>query len=316
MGPMELTAGGIALVLAIIIDFSFRELSNRWHPVAWMGQGIAWFCFVAPKSGRILALASGFVLVASGGAVCAVLGWQIESLTAGQSLLVVAGVQALVLKQTFSIQSLAQAAAAVEAGIRSGDLPAARQRLALHLVSRKTSELDESQIAAATIESVAENASDSIVAPLFYFAIGGLPAALVYRFMNTCDAMVGYRSDKFEWLGKPAARIDDLLNLIPARLTALMILIAGWMTTSRPLAGLSVWFRDRNATTSPNAGQPMSAAAGVLGVELRRVGSYRLGSGQRQPDVSDIARTVRLLWLTSGIAAGTAGLWLFRGGSL
>jgi adenosylcobinamide-phosphate synthase len=313
---MELSVGGLAVVIAIAIDLAFRELPNRLHPVAWMGHWISFCCRVAPKSGRILPWMAGLVLVASGAVVCAVLGWQIEALTSGSSLLVAAGLQALVLKQTFSIKSLARAATAVEAGIRQGDLAAARQQLAYHLVSRDTSELNESQIAAATIQSVAENTSDSIVAPIFYFAIAGLPGALVYRFINTCDAMVGYRTAKWEWLGKPAARIDDLANLIPSRLTALMILVAAVGTAPWPRAGWSIWFRDRHATESPNAGQPMSAAAGVLGVELEKSGCYRLGSGQRLPDVSDIGRAIRLLWITSGLITLAAVCWLLVKGTL
>lgn len=313
---MELSVGGVAVLLAIAIDLAFRELPNRWHPVAWMGNGISLFCRYAPKSGRILPSIAGLVLVVGGAAICAVLGWQIEARTSGYPLIVAAGLQALVLKQTFGIRSLAQAAKAVESAIQHGNLAAARQRLSFHLVSRDTSELNESQIAAATIESVAENSSDSIVAPIFYFAIGGLPAALVYRFINTCDAMVGYRTARWEWLGKPAARIDDLANLIPSRLTAVMILIAAVGTKRWPLTGWNIWFRDRQATESPNAGHPMSAAAGVLGVELEKCGCYRLGSGQRLPDVSDIGRVIRLLWITTALATLTVVGWFLVKGTL
>ncbi len=313
---MELSVGSLALVMAVAIDIVFREFPNRLHPVAWMGNWITFYCRAVPNSGKVLSFFAGLVLVTSGAVVCAAIGWQIEAFTSGKSLLVAAGLQALVLKQTFSIQSLARAAATVEAALREGDLPAARQRLAFHLVSRDTAELNESQIAAATIESVAENASDSIVAPLFYFAIGGLPAALVYRYLNTCDAMVGYRNQQYEWFGKPAARLDDLANLIPARVTAAMILIVGIASAPWRSTGLAIWFRDRYATASPNAGQPMSAAAGVLGVELEKVGCYSLGSGQRPPDVLDIRRAIGLLWLTSAIASFAGFFWLLYKGSL
>lgn len=313
---MELSVGSIAVVMAFAVDLIFGELPNRWHPVAWLGRGIAFFCRVAPTTGRFVPMAAGFLLVGSGAAACAVLGWRIEQFASGRSLVVAALLQAVVLKQTFSISSLAQAANAVAAAIRGGDLAAARHQLAFHLVSRDTSHLSESQVAAAAIESVAENASDSIVAPLFWFAIAGLPGALIYRFTNTCDAMVGYRTARFEWLGKPAARIDDVLNLIPARLTAGIMCIVGVMVAERPLAGVSVWRRDRHATASPNAGHPMSATAGVLGIELEKVGHYTLGSGQRRPNASDIVRAVRLMWVTSGIATASAVFWLLGKGTL
>lgn len=313
---MEFTVGAVALVVAFVADALFGELPNRWHPVAWMGRGIGIFCRAAPTLGRFFPLAAGFVMIGSGAVAFAVLGWQIERIASGQSLFIAVLLQAVVLKQTFSISSLAQAARSVKAAIASGDLAAARQQLAFHLVSRDTSDLNESQLAAATIESVAENASDSIVAPLFYFAVAGLPGALVYRFINTCDAMVGYRTEKFEFLGKPAARVDDFLNLVPARVTAVIILVAGVAIGERPLSGFAVWFRDRTATASPNAGQPMSAAAGVLAIELEKVGCYRLGSGQRCPSASDIDRAIRLLWITSVIATMAVVFWLLWQGSL
>lgn len=304
--PLE----NIVLVIALGLDVVFGELPNRWHPVAWMGRWLAFVCRAAPKSGTIVPLAAGVAIVGSGAVACVMIGWQIERFASDRWYTGAVLLQAVVLKQTFSVRSLARAAGKVEAALRSGDLVAARRLLGYHLVSRDVSDLNASQIAAATIESVAENASDSFVAPLFYFAIAGLPGALAYRFINTCDAMIGYRCDQFEWLGKPAARLDDLANLVPARITAAIILLSGTALRQRPLTGLFIWYRHRGATASPNAGQPMSAAAGVLGIELEKIGCYRLGSGQRLPDVSDIRRTMRLLWATSAIASLSALLWL------
>lgn len=307
---MAIPVESVALIMAFAVDVCFGELPNRWHPVGWMGKGISLFCRLTPRAGKFVSFTAGGVLVGSGAALSAVIGWQIERMIAGYPFLLAALVQAIVLKQTFSVRALAGAARRAEAAIRRGDLPAARQQLAFHLVSRDVSQLSESQIAAATIESVAENSSDSIVAPLFYFAVAGLPGALLYRYVNTCDAMVGYRTERFEWLGKPAARFDDFLNLIPARLTAVLILAVSGAIAQQPRVGWGVWLRDRRATASPNAGQPMSAAAGVLGVELEKVGYYRLGRGQRPPEASDIGRAVRLLWGTAGMAAFTAVGWL------
>jgi adenosylcobinamide-phosphate synthase len=187
--------------------------------------------------------------------------------------------------------------------------------LGWHLVSRDTVGLDEARVAAATVESLAENASDGVVAPWCFYLLGGLPAALAYRFVNTADAMLGYRDAEREWLGKVPARLDDLLNLLPARLTAALILLAAPLFRQRWATALRVWWRDARKTASPNAGQPMAAAAGALGVELEKVGCYRLGSGLRLATVADVTRAVRLLYTVASLAlvlvAGLAGALRF-----
>ena len=210
--------------------------------------------------------------------------------------------EALVLKLMFSARSLVNAGEAVRRALESGELEAARRLVGWHLVSRDTSRLDDSQVAAAAIESLAENANDSIVAPLLFYAIAGLPGVLAYRFINTCDAMLGYRDLKREWLGKCSARVDDLANLVPARLTAALIILAGVPLGGSVPRAVRTWFRDSRVTASPNAGHPMSAAAGVLGVELAKCGHYRLGTGERLPAARDIARARRLVWSTTLLA--------------
>ena len=198
------------------------------------------------------------------------------------------------LKTTFSLRGLHRAAGDVEAALRADDLPEARRLLSWHLVSRETATLNAAQVAAAAIESVAENTSDGIIAPIFWYRTGGLPAALAYRYLQTCDSILGYRDAEREWLGKIPARTDDLLNLLPARLTALLFLAL------RPRAW-RIWWRDSRLTASPNAGHPMSAMAGVLGVELEKVGHYRLNAGLRLPDVASLRRTRQLLLAAVGL---------------
>jgi adenosylcobinamide-phosphate synthase len=203
--------------------------------------------------------------------------------------------EAVLLKMTFSLGGLAAAAGDVEATLEAGDLPEARRLLNWHLVSRDTATLSDSQVAAASIESLAENTSDGVVAPLLYYAVGGLPAALAYRFINTADAMLGYRDPAFEWLGKASARLDDVANLLPARLSAALIILAAALVGEDAGRAWHVWRRDADKTVSPNAGHPMSAMAGALGVELEKVGHYRLGTGQRSPAAEHIRRAVRLI---------------------
>src|SRR5262249_46813113 len=158
---------------------------------------------------------------------------------------------------------LGQAALRVVKPLDADNLDEARVALR-SLCSRDPSELSREELLAATIESLAENASDSFVAPLFYFALFGIPGAIAYRAINTLDAMIGYRG-KSEALGKFAARLDDVANFIPARLTALLFLALGWLLGSDAARGWRILRRDGANTPSPNGGRPMATMAGLLG---------------------------------------------------
>ncbi len=290
------------LWLAFLLDLVIPEPRNALHPVAWMGMAIGALERLVPKQGRWKLFWAGAAIVLVGCALSALVGLLLHSgfrkLPPPFSILG----EALVLKLMFSARSLVNAGEAVRRALESGELEAARRLVGWHLVSRDTSRLDDSQVAAAAIESLAENANDSIVAPLLFYAIAGLPGVLTYRFINTCDAMLGYRDLKREWLGKCSARVDDLANLVPARLTAALIILAGVPLGGSVPRAVRTWFRDSRVTASPNAGHPMSAAAGVLGVELAKCGYYRLGTGERLPAARDIARARRLVWSTTLLA--------------
>jgi adenosylcobinamide-phosphate synthase len=188
--------------------------------------------------------------------------------------------------------------------LATGDVSRARQALR-SLVSRDPSQLDAALIAAAAIESLAENASDSFVAPLFYYSLLGLPGAWAYRAVNTLDAMVGYHG-RYEYLGKIPARIDDLLNLIPARLTALLIAAAAGLASAGTRQSWRALRRDHAQTEGPNAGYPMSAIAGALGIRLEKIDHYCLNDGGRPPQPEDIARAERVVGLALAMAAGLA----------
>jgi adenosylcobinamide-phosphate synthase len=216
--------------------------------------------------------------------------------------------EAYILKTAIGLRGLSLAGEEVQRALEAGDLPEARRLLSWHLVSRDTSQLSAAQVAGATVESVAENASDGVLAPLFYYALGGLPAALAYRYSNTGDAMLGYHDAEREWLGKSPARWDDLLNLIPARLTALLLIALSPLVGADRARALAIWRRDARTTASPNAGHPMSAMAGALGVALEKVGHYHLGAGQAAPTTGDIRRSVRLVKLAAVAGAGLLAL--------
>jgi adenosylcobinamide-phosphate synthase len=303
--------------LALLIDGIGGDPPNRFHPVAWMGTAIAWAKAKAPRRGNGRRFLYGLLLIIVGGTIVVGLGVLIERaslLTTNASQVVdnaawwlALGIQAMTLKICFGARSLAAAARAVADALHQGDLAMARQQVAYHLVSRNVTELNAPELSAATIESVAENLSDSVVAPLFFFAVAGLPGAMLYRFVNTCDAMLGYRTAELEWLGKASARADDFLNLIPARLTAALVLFATLPSVEQFALGVRIWWRDAWLTASPNAGHPMSAAAGVLGVMLEKKHHYRLGEGLPLPDVCTIGRMLALFGRCVLLAALLAG---------
>ena len=300
---------GLAVLAgALIFDLAIGEPPNVLHPVVWMGRFLRAMRRRAPKAppaafvyGAGMALAGPLVFGAGAWAlVRALSAWPWVQLL----------VEIYLLKSAFALRGLGAAGAEVAQSLRAGDLTAARYALR-SLVSRDTSRLPPSLLAAAAIESVAENASDSVIAPLGFFLLLGVPGALAYRAANTLDAMIGYHGET-EWLGKAAARLDDLLNLIPARITALLLVLAAASCRASPLLALRVWWRDAASTESPNAGRPMAAMAGALGVELEKVGHYRLGAGGAAPRAADVDRAVAMLFVAGALAAllAAAGVWV------
>ncbi len=329
------------IALALLIDRCVGDPPNRLHPVAAMGRAIALAERLAPREpvapappnvgviapgrdtpgrsntearahGAQLLYGAGVVL---GGSLAVFLVGSLAERTTKRLPTPLSWLaQAVLLKMVISLRGLTDAACQIGQALERSDVGEARRLVGWHLVSRDTSHLSSAHVAAATIESVAENASDGIVAPLFYYALGGLPAALAYRFISTCDSMLGYRDPAHEWLGKAAARLDDLVNLIPSRLTAGLIVLAAWLMGGDGRNAGRIWRRDARLTASPNAGHPMSAMAGALGVELEKVNHYRLGAGQRPPRAGDIGRAVRLIMVCTGLAAALLALvaWVFR----
>jgi adenosylcobinamide-phosphate synthase len=204
--------------------------------------------------------------------------------------------------------TLAREGSYLAAALEDGDLGRARERLP-HLCGRDPSRLDAPEIARATVESLAENASDAVVAPLFWGAVAGVPGLLAYRAINTLDAMIGHHSSRYERFGWAAARLDDVANYAPARLTGLLAVVMG----PAPGRALAVLTRDGHRHPSPNAGRCEAAFAGALGVTLGGVNVYEgrteerptMGDGGR-PQVRDIRRAVRLTRAVSWAAAGVA----------
>jgi adenosylcobinamide-phosphate synthase len=287
----------VVVVVAIALDLAFGDPPNRLHPVAWIGRALGTGQRRLCRGGPVRLLLGGAALTLGVVVVAAAAGALVRGLSAalGPAGLVL---EAAALKSTVSLRGLALAARSVAAALGRGELAQARASLGWHLVSRPTAALDAGQVASGAIESVAENLTDAFVAPVAFFLVLGLPGALAYRALNTADTMLGYREGALEHFGKLAARLDDLANLVPARLAALAIVAA-----AGPAAGAawSAMARDHARTSSPNAGWTMAAMAGALGVTLEKPAAYRLGRGP-MPDVADIERGIAIAARAAGLA--------------
>ncbi|KAL7497572.1 hypothetical protein ACHAWT_005776 [Skeletonema menzelii] len=207
----------------------------------------------------------------------------------------------LLLKSTFSLQLLCILPLQMAKFIERGQIDDARDQLCW-LCSRDPSKLGPSDLAGATLESLSENLSDGFVAPLFWYVLFGPIGALGYRVINTLDSRVGYRG-KYEWFGKPSARLDDVINYIPARITTLLLALSASVTIGRKRAwkGLQNAWKDQHQCESPNAGWPMACFAGLLGVKLNKEGVYCLGASGKEPAPVDIRAGHRVAEVAGGI---------------
>jgi len=301
-----LSSRRLLLVLAVGLDLVLGEAPPVVHPVVWAGKLIAALERRAPADCPRRQLRYGAVMTALALALFVIPVWAIDRLChrfrgPWSPLLL-----ALILKQTFAVRALLEHVQAVEQTLMAGQLGEARKAVG-KLVSRDVSELAPGLVTAAAVESLTENASDSVVAPLFWYLLGGLPAAMAYRVANTLDAMVGYHG-RYEYLGKVAARLDDALNFLPARATALLLAGASSLLGQQPLRVLRLAACEAKRTASPNAGWPMGTAAVALGLRLEKQGHYTLNPSGREPVPQDLRRA-RWLVITA-LGLGGAALWL------
>jgi len=295
----------LVLVGALALDQFLGEYPAPLHPVVWMGGAISALERAAPRASRALQLAWGAGMALAIPAFFAGAAWLACREVRSSPLLSIA-MEALLLKATFAVRALGEAGDAVAEPLRRGAMAEARARLRA-LCSRDAAQLDPPLLAAAAVESLAENTSDSVVAPLLFWAVLGVPGAIAYRAVNTLDSRLGYHGH-YEWLGKAPARLDDLLNLAPARLTAALLLIAGAARGTDVRRGLAILRRDGGATASPNAGRPMAAMAGLLGVQLEKVGAYRLGDPLSPAGPETIGTAWRVAQLAAFLAAVLCGV--------
>ena len=298
------TARAVGIGIGLLADAALGD-PRRAHPVAAFGRWAGALERVLYRPSR----ASGALFTATAAGIPVALGVLAERAVRRRPILQVV-LTAVATWAVLGGRSLAGEGTAMAALLEAGDLDGARGRLG-HLCSREPAGLADTELARATVESLAENASDAVVAPLLWGAFAGLPGMIGYRAVNTLDAMVGYRSVRYRDFGWASARLDDVANLVPARLTGgLTVALAGSIGGS-PRRAWQVTRREAAAHPSPNAGWCEAAAAGALGVRLGGVNSYAgnaesrpvLGAAGRQVTVTDIRRMVRL----GGMVAAAAG---------
>ncbi len=318
---------GLVILCAFFLDFVFGD--PRWfpHPVRGMGLLI--------RAGETILRRFARTPMAEriAGAALAVLMISLVSATA--QFLILASFRAspplgfiisvVMAYTTLAARDLAGSARTVLVCLEADDLPGARKALSM-IVGRDTEELDEKEIARAAVETVAENSSDGVIAPLFYMAIGGPAFALAYKAVNTMDSMIGYKNEKYLNFGWAAARLDDIANYIPARITAVLICLTANVSTQAhsafriPQSALQapwrIMLRDGRSHTSPNSGYPEAAMAGALGVRLGGPSSYGgkqslkpfIGAEGAAPGKKDIEKSIRFMYCAVLLAVPAAAL--------
>ncbi|VVB70004.1 Cobalamin biosynthesis protein CbiB [uncultured archaeon] len=276
-------------LLAVAYDLLLGEPTARIHPVVWIGKLIAYLRARARPT-RVSGLALAVAVI-------------ISTSLAGHLLVVASSpvpllpllISAYLLKSTFAIKCLCRVSADIGRMIDQ-DINQAKKMLPA-LVGRKTEGLTRAQATSAVIESLSENYVDSILSPIFYYLLFspvglGLEAALAFKAISTMDSMIGYRTPALKELGFVGARLDDLANFIPARLSILLIALA---SPGKALATIKAALKYHSATPSPNSGWPMAASAGALGIRLEKPGFYVLVEEGREPDTADVPRALRLM---------------------
>ena len=302
-----------ALVIGFCIDLLVGDPHGFPHPVVLIGKcisvlerGLRCICPKTPSGERAAgAILWGAVVIVST-AVPALLLWLSGLVSPWLRL----ALESVMCWQILAVKSLRDESMKVYDALESGDLAASRHAVSM-IVGRDTDRLDDAAVTRAAVETVAENTSDGVVAPLLFLAIGGAPLGFFYKAVNTMDSMVGYRNERYRWFGTAAARVDDVLNWIPARLSGLlMCLSAALLPGCSGRRALRVFFRDRRKHSSPNSAHTEASCAGALGVQLagdawyfgKKVSKPTIGDGLRPVERADVARACRLMYATTVLA--------------
>lgn len=287
------------LLLAFLIDLVFGEPPDKIHPTVWIGNVITYFKpkikSGLPKIEKMNGIWMGLlVIVLFAAPVLFGLLW-VQRLF-GQAGYVIAS--ALLLKPTFALKCMKQYTIPIADAISKEDEGRARQLLQ-YIVRRDPTKLSKQHIISATVESIGEGTVDGITSPIFFFALFGVPGAVAFRVINTLDSMVGYRDREHVNIGWFSARMDTIANYVPARLTAILMVISALLLREDWRGSLRTLQRDKNVIESPNAGWTMSAMAGTFNVQLEKPGFYILGDDREALSPDHIFRALRIMELTA-----------------
>jgi adenosylcobinamide-phosphate synthase len=277
---------------AYVVDLFFGDPPGYPHPVKLIGRAISFFekkllqWAHTPWMQRFLGIILALTIVSGAG----IFTWAIIRMAAWVHPVFSSVINIFFAYTTLATRNLYDEARKVIKVLEQGDITLARKLMGF-LVGRDTDRLDEKEICRALIETVSENTSDGVVAPLFYLLIGGPPLAMAYKALNTLDSMVGYRNDRYRYLGWASARGDDLANLIPSRLTALIFILSSFILRKNWRGAWRATWRDGRRNPSPNSGYPEAAMAGALGVQLGGKNFY-FGRVEEKPLIGESERSI------------------------
>lgn len=312
----------MAMILGFIIDLIFGDPHGLIHPV----QIIGWFIAKIKEGLQHLIYGCSWEKVKEDGrerkkTAELLAGYVLTFVIVVGTFLIVTGIlyvaglihpwlrfvlETFFIYQIVATKSLKKESMKVYYKLKEGDLPGARREIS-YLVGRDTQELDESEVAKADVETIAENTADGIIAPLFFIALGGAPLGFAYKAVNTLDSMVAYKNEELIHIGHASAKLDDICNFIPARLAAVMMMLAAVILGLDFKNAVRIFRRDRFAHLSPNSAQTEAVAAGALGIQLGGTHSYfgqlvekpTIGDDARPVEYEDIKRTNQLLYVSA-----------------
>jgi adenosylcobinamide-phosphate synthase len=311
------------ILIACALDVAIGDPRSLPHPVRLMGRAIAWYeaqvqIVAHYRTGQ---LAAGTLLAVILPVLSYGIGWLLIDLAGRIHTTVGTAVEVLLAFTTLAARDLADHVADVQRALKTGCLEDARIAVA-RIVGRDTEGLSEEEVVRATVETIAESASDGIVAPLFYLVLGGAPLALAYKAISTMDSMVGHLDPQYRYIGWASARLDDIANWIPARMTAVLIAACAGVVFQKAAVVTRTWrivWRDGKKHASPNSGHPEAAMAGALGIPLGGITYYDgkptvrpiLGDPRRALSPNCIDAALRVMWMVFSVAGLLGCLILF-----
>ncbi|HZD81841.1 MAG TPA: cobalamin biosynthesis protein [Nitrososphaeraceae archaeon] len=292
----------IALAGGVTIDFLFGDPSNRYHPVAWLGRFIGFFVPKlkdnsnnSAKKETVKGLIFTTSLIITFGLGIHFIVFTTLHLLGAVDVIIFS---TLILKITISIMGMEKHARVIMSALKRSDLENAQYNLSM-IVRRNTKTLDEQHVISGIIECISESTVDGIVSPLFYYSFFGPAGAFIYRIINTLDSMLGYKDNYYKNIGWMSARLDTIANYIPARITALLMIVSAGVIGADWKNSLQILQRDHNKTFSPNAGYPMATMAGALRIKLEKIGHYSLGESYEPSSVEKCKTAISIMKLTT-----------------